>query len=92
MKKDLYVDQVMGEWSPDKKGSTKDNMSFRRAAPIKLHQEYAVLYVDPTDYKQYRVHGDVVLIETKLVNMRTSDQSFFRGVELTPTSIKTLVV
>ncbi len=91
MKKDYYSDMIMGEWKPNKKTTTKESMSFDRRAEVKLHKDYAVEWIDPTDFKKYRVFGDVVLTETKLVNMKTSEQSFFRGVELTKTSEKTLV-
>jgi len=89
---DYYVDAVMGQWAHNKKKTTKENICYTRQAAVKLHKDYAVLWTDPKDFKQYKVHGDVVLTETKLVNLQTSEQSFYRGVELTKTSEKTFVI
>lgn len=90
MKRDYYVDSVMGEWVHDKKESTKDAIAYKRRAEVKLHKDYAVDWVDPEDFKKYKVHGDVVLTEKKLVNVKTSEPSLFRGLELTPKSVKQL--
>lgn len=92
MKVDLYVDSVMGDWKHDKKSSNKDNMSFKREAPIKLHKDYAVTWTDPEDFKEYHIWGDVVLTEQKLVDAKTSNQTFFRGVKLTKTTEKKIVI
>jgi hypothetical protein len=92
MNKNYYVDTVMGDWKHDKKKSTKDNLCYTRRAAVKLHKDYAIEWIDPKDTKKYKVFGDVVLTETKLINISTSLPSFFRGVELTDTSEKTLVI
>lgn len=92
MKKDYYVDAIMGEWKQDKRKSNKENLCFKREATIKLHKDFAMLYIDPEDFKEYKVHGDVTLTETKLVSTQTSAQTFFRGLKLTPTSQKDIVI
>ena len=78
MNKNYYVDAVMGEWKHDKKGSTKDNLCYKRRVEVKLHKDYAMEWIDPSDFKKYKVHGDVVLTETKLIDIKTSLPSFFR--------------
>lgn len=88
MKKDYYIDAIMGEWALDKDSTTKEALCYRRKAQVKLHKDYSLPYTDPINYKDYNVHGVVILTETKLVNIRTSAQNYFRGLELTPDSVK----
>lgn len=90
MKKDYYTDSILGKWTHDKKASNKENLCYRRQATVTLHKDYAVDWTDPADYKEYNLHGDVILTETKLFNIATSDQNYFRGVELTDKTEKTL--
>lgn len=92
MKTDFYVDSIMGDWRHDKKGSTKEALRYTRKAPVKLHRDYAVAWTDPKDFKEYKVFGDVVLTEQKVMNVATSATSFFRGVELTATTEKAPVI
>ena len=92
MSKNYYVDSIMGDWVYDKKESDKDNLCYKRQAEVKLHKDYAMDWIDPTDFKKYKIFGDVVLTETKLINVKTSLPSFFRGIELTATSEKKLIV
>lgn len=91
MKSDYYVDAVLGKWVHNKKKSNKEHLCYTRSAKVTLHKDYAMDYVDPEDYKKYKVHGEVVLNETKLIDIETSNQNFFRGLELTKDSVKTLV-
>lgn len=91
MKKDYYTDLIMGEWSHDKKESNKANLCYTRRAQVTLHKDFAMTWIDPADFKTYQVFGEVVLTEKKLVDMKTSNQSYFRGVELTDKSQKTLI-
>jgi hypothetical protein len=90
--KNCYTDEIMGDWKYDKKGSTKESMCYRRRADIKLHKDFALSYTDPVDFQDYKVYGDVTLTETKLIEVKTSQPSFFRGVELKPESKKDLVI
>lgn len=92
MKSDFYVDAILGPWKHDKKGSTKETMSWRRNATVKLHRDNAILYTDPEDFKEYKVYGEVTLTEQKLINIATSDMSLFRGVKLTKDTTKDLVI
>jgi hypothetical protein len=92
MKKDFYVDSIMGSWVHDKRKSNKTNICYTRKAPVTLHKDNALDWTDATDFKQYKVHGDVVLTERKLIELSTSNQSLFRGIELTDKTIKTPVI
>lgn len=88
MSKDYYVDVIMGEWVHNDKKSTKQNLVYERTAKAKLHKDMAMDYIDPDDFKEYKVHGDVILTEKKLLNIKTGGSSFFRGLKLTDTTIK----
>lgn len=92
MKSDYYVDSIMGDWKHDKKQSNKDNLVYTRRVEVKLHRDNAVVHTDPKDMKKYRVYGDVVLTEKKMVSVKTSLPTLFRGVELTETSNKDEVI
>jgi hypothetical protein len=90
--KDYYNDLVMGEWKHDKKKSTKTDLCYARRAEVKLHKDHALPYTDPETFVDYKVHGKIVLTETKLINLKTSAPSFFRGVEFTPDTVKDKVI
>lgn len=92
MSKNIYVDSIMGEWTYDKKKSTKENMYYIRRATVTLHKDNAVVYTDPDDFKDYKVYGEVTLTEVKLVNVQTSNPNYFRGVELLPGTKKDLII
>jgi len=92
MGRDYYIDQIMGEWVYDKKKSTKENLYYKRSAKVELHKDYAMPWTCPDSFKKYKVYGDVVLTETKLVEIKSSNQSFFRGIELTDKSVTDLVI
>lgn len=92
MKQDYYVDAILGEWKHNKRKSTRDNIYYERQATLKLHKDFAVPYIDPESFKEYKVHGEVTLTEVKLLQIQTSAQNFFRGVELTPNSIKEEII
>lgn len=90
MKKDFYTDTVLGTWKLVKK--TKKDLNYQRKAEIKLHRDHALSYFDPKTFEEYLVWGDLVLVENKILNIETSDQSMFRGVELTGKTEKYLVI
>jgi hypothetical protein len=92
MKDNYYTDVVLGNWVHDKKSSNKENLCYKRSAKVTLHKDYAMDWLDSKTYKKYKVYGEVVLNETKLIDIKTSNQSFFRGLELTDTSVKDLVI
>lgn len=88
--KDLYVDSVLGEWKLFKK--TKKDLIYERKATVKLHESNKVSYYDPKTLQEYHVWGDVVLIQQKVHNIETGNQSYFKNVNVTNTSEKSLVI
>jgi len=89
MKADYYVDSILGEWKPNKKKSTKDALCFTRSAKVVLHKDHAMN--NPND-PDNMVHGEIILEETKLVNLKDSKQTFFRGLKTTKGTIKTPII
>lgn len=85
MQADPYTDTILGQWTPSK--NTKDKFCFRRSAKLKLHKDHAQDYLEPKTLKKQRVHGDVVISETKLIDKQTSRVDLFRNLELTETSV-----
>jgi hypothetical protein len=81
-----FTDNIMGDWKLDKKGSSKTQLCYRREAEITLHKDHAQDYVDPKNFKKKKIYGLVNLIETKMIDLATSNTQLFTAIELTPKS------
>ena len=88
MNRDPYVDSILGKWTFDKKASSKGSKyCWKRSGTFTLHKDHAQDYTNPETFKKQKVHGEVVLTETKLIDKESSDIGLFRGLELTPKSV-----
>lgn len=86
--KNLYSDQILGEFKLDKKQKNKKELHYVRSAKVKIHKDYSVKHIDPKDFKEYWVWGDVIVTETKIHNVETGHQGIMRSLKLTKTSEK----
>lgn len=89
MKTNVYTDAIMGEWKQDKEASKKKHgkLVYRRQATVKIHKDNALDRTDPETYKAQKVHGEVILKETKHVDRETSKIDLFKELELTDDSV-----
>jgi hypothetical protein len=91
MKFDPWCDSILGDWTLDdkecRKKAHKGKLVYKRSAEVKLHKDHALERLDPDSMKKQKVHGTVVIIETKIVDRGNSAESRFRGLELTPDSV-----
>lgn len=83
---EFYTDALLGNWKLNKK--TKTELHYTRSTNVKLHKDYAMDYTDPKTFKNYKIWGDVVLGEKKILVIETSNFSTFRTIDTTPTTEK----
>ena len=89
MRYEPYCDAVLGDWkfSDKESKSHKGKFVFVRRGEVTLHRDHALDHIDPTTFAKQKVHGVVVLTETKLIDKQNSAESRFRGLELTDRSV-----
>lgn len=87
-KPDPYCDAVLGDWKYSAKESkVQKKFVFTRRAQFALHKDHALDYLNPETLKKQKVHGEVILTESKLIDKNSSAVSMFRGLELTEKSV-----
>ena len=87
MKKvNIFCDSILGSWNPDKKQTNKEFHAWSRTKQLKLDEQYCQDYYDPETKKLQKIFGEVILLEVKLVNKKTSEMSYSRLITPTTTS------
>ena len=89
---DPFTDNIMGEWQQNKEKTNKKTIWYKREATIQLNETYAQNYIEPETGEKFKIFGEVLLVEEKALDIKTSLFSFFNKVDKTQNSqIKPIV-
>ena len=80
-KPDPFCDSVLGEFSPDKKNTDKDNYAFSRSGSLLIAEEYAQPWIDPVTFEKKMIFGNVDLKEVRLISKKDGSASYTRHID-----------